>query len=318
MNGRARKSELSELEGEPGAPERWVIIMPWIDGHISVNHPRAQWDATTPSHVLVHQRLSWIYGTDAAIPARERKRRQVLYKAAKRQLDLDAALELVQKAIRAPVYDTLVKIVLVAGGLSRLRIVLPHPAFEEATNEPDPVSGPTNAIPHVFAWLLAQRLDCPVDEEIDQVARVGRTDFDRFERFLWQPSFQGDVAAGHRYIIADDVVTFGATFAALRSHIVRNGGTVCAVTALGHKDGVHQRFPIGGETLRDLGALYGPDLRAFWKRTVGHDVETLTDAEGAFLREWGRQQKRDGIGPGEPLLHRLRNRLDQAASKVGE
>jgi len=116
----------------------------------------------------------------------------------------------------------------------------------------------------------------------------------------------------------DDVVSVGATFAALRGYIVRNGGTVCAVTALGHKHGTDQKFPISPATIKGIEALYGACVYRYWKEAVGHDVEALTEPEGLFLQEWGHEREREGVERGPPLLHRLRTRLDQAASNSSE
>ena len=179
---------------------------------------------------------------------------------------MDAGWEIVREAMQEPVYDRLVESVLTVD-VNRLRVVIPHPGFGEST------SGPTNAIPFVFAHYLAERLGCAVDDGIVQAARVGRTALNRFERFLWQPSFKGDVEAGANYIIVDDVVTLGATFATSASHIVRNGGSVCAATALAHRDGRHQQFPIRWETVVGLEAIYGAGLRPYWKEAIGHDAQ---------------------------------------------
>lgn len=291
--------------------------MPWRNGHICVCHPREPWDETTPTHVMVHRSLDWLYGTarqlgDAA------PRWRASYEAAKRQFNLDAAVGIVKNIIRPDVLDHTVEEVL-ASGISRIRVVVPHPAFEEGASDGDPTKGPRNAIPFALGAYLAEQLGCELDSDIEQIARVGRTTLTRWQRFLWQPRFEGEVEHGCGYLIADDVVTVGATFASLRSFIVRSGGTVIGVTALAHKDGVHQRLPVADQTVVDILNLYGEAVEGSWKEAVGHDVQTLTDAEGFFLAEWGRQRERDDrLERGQPLLQRLRESLDRAASKGSE
>ena len=296
----------------------WSKGMPWNeDGHYSVCHERMPWDSRTPTHVLVHTELSRLYGTHASF-GDQRDEREALYEQAKHDLDADAAWAIVREAISEEIIDQLADQIDRLNPADRLFIVIPHPAFEEGVAErQDPALGPTNAIPIIFGHYLAERLACEVDNEITQIARVGRTNLNRFQRFLWQPCFEGDVQPGTHYIIVDDVVTLGASFAALRSHIVRQGGSVCAVTALAHKDGRNQQFPITSGTIEAVRTLYGSRIDPFWQEAIGHDVEALTEAEGLFLRQWGRDCLSAGTGAGEPLLYRLRDRLDQAAAGKG-
>ena len=282
--------------------------MPWIDGHIRVSHPREHWDQACPKNVTVFERLDVLTGE---MPAR--RPRKIQYSAAKHDFDADAATEIVQTIVTGPQYDAIVQSVIEAGD-SEIIVSYPHPTFENGYQNGDPRKRVTNALPFVFAEFLAERLGAQVDENIEQIARIGRTKMKRWERFLYQPCFRGDVAPGAHYIIVDDVMTLGATFAALRSHIVGNGGIICAVAALAHKDGVNQPFPILAPTIDERRGLYGDGLFEEWKETIGHDAQKLTQSEGSFLCEWGRDREREGVARGHALLQRVRARLDQAAS----
>lgn len=282
--------------------------MPWVDGHIQVNHERHAWDDKCPRHILVHSQLGLLTGE-----APVKRSRQSQYAAAKSACDMDAATEIVLDLVPEKSIDPLAEHVL-SSDPKKLIIVNPHPEFANGHHLGDPRSGVTNALPFAFAEYLAQSLGGQVDENIEQIARVGRTGMGRLERFLYQPCFTGDVEAGAHYIIADDVVTLGATFAALRSHIVRHGGLICAATAIAHSLGVNQPFPIIGTTLDDLRRLYGDGLFGLWKETIGHEIQSLTEPEGAFLCQWGRERAKEGHSAGDALLQRLRARLDQAAS----
>jgi hypothetical protein len=226
---------------------------------------------------------------------------------------MDAALEIVQDVVRGPSLDSLIEIA-VRDDIQTPLIVHPHPAFENGYQDGDPASGVTNALPFAFSEYLAELLGGQVDENIEQIARIGRTKMDRWQRFLYQPVFTGDVIAGAHYIIADDVVTLGATLAALRSHIVRHGGIVSAVTALAHKHGVNQQFPILENTVNEIRGFFGHGIFERWKEALGHDVQSLTEPEGLFLCEWGRDREQEGHSRGDGLLQRIRARLDQAAS----
>src|SRR4051812_36662798 len=72
------------------------------------------------------------------------------------------------------------------------------------------------------------------------------------------------------YVLVDDVATLGATFAALHNHIVGAGGTVCAVSALAHRDGLSQKLQISPQQVDEIQALYGPDVLSCWKEVIGH------------------------------------------------
>lgn len=283
--------------------------MPWVDGHIQVRHARLLWDSACPRRISVYERLTLLTGEQPL-----RARRQAQYRAAKNSYDIHAAAEIVLELVKGSTYEALVRTVIEANPLNVI-VAHPHPAFENGYQDGNPTQGVTNALPFAFAEFLATRLGGQVDEKIEQIARIGRTKMDRWERFLYQPSFHGDVTPGAHYIIVDDVVTLGATFASLRNHIVGGGGIVCAVTALAHKDGAHQPFPIEDGTIAELRDLYGSEFFAVWKESFGHDVQSLTQPEGLFLSEWGRDRERDGCDRGNALLQRVRARIDQAASQ---
>lgn len=282
--------------------------MSWVDGHVYVNHPRHPWDEVCPREIVVHGKLGVLNGEEPTKPSR-----QTQYSAAKFGFDLDAGLELVQSLVSDSALNALIDAIERCNP-EKLILVNPHPEFVNGYKVGDPRSGVSNAIPFAFSEFLAETLDGQVDEDIEQIARVGRTKMDRWQRFLYQPSFAGDVKPGAHYIIADDVVTLGATFAALRSHIVANGGLICAATAIAHSSGINQPFPIISGTVDRLGHLYGEGLFGLWKEALGHEIHFLTEPEGDFLCEWGRDRSKEGVPRGDALLQRVRARLDQAAS----
>ena len=197
------------------------------------------------------------------------------------------------------------------------RIVFPHLRFDddEIAGAQDPTRQlPTNALPFAYAKYLGDNLGCAIDEGIIQIARVGRTVLSNFARFLYQPDFAGDVERGHAYLLVDDVVTMAGGLAALRSYIIRNGGNVIGVSVLANSKGCYQRFPIADECLNVLRSLYGRELEVLWVGAIGHELNCLTEREGEFLMQWGRdRQVRDGVGTGTELLHCLRTRLNKAA-----
>ena len=192
-------------------------------------------------------------------------------------------------------------------------IVSPQPGFHE-DGPCDPVSDvPTNAIPFALASLIAEDLGCEMDDKILQVARPGRSTLKKFPRFLWQPAFGGVVRPDRAYIIVDDVCTNGGTLAALRSHIVANGGTVVAATTLAHTTGSSQPFPIERATQGMLRSFYGDALDGLWVQEIGHEIQCLTEGEGVGLVEWSREHV-----PGrDPVVARRRRRARRVRGRSG-
>lgn len=236
-----------------------------------------------------------------------RSKAAALYERAKRHNDMEAAFTLVDAIYSEAAEERLID-KLITGGLAPI-YVLPHPEFAEPDGDPGRAGhhGPTNAIPFAFSARLKEAVGGEVDDQIVQSARVGRTDMNRFQRFLWQPSFRGEVRVDRPYVLVDDVFTLGGTFGALQSHIQSHGGTIVAVTTLARKGGASSPLALTGDTLRALHGAYGVDFGRFWKEVIGHEAECLSDAEGAFLVEWT-EQHHAGRSRDE-RLHALRDRL---------
>lgn len=284
--------------------------MGWTkDGHVFVCHEREAWTGDSP--VRIHARVS-------ALRGKPNTEERALYGAAKISFSLAAAEEVVRKSVSEKVTDEIVDSV-IAGGLD-CRIIVPHPSFDDADGDRllSADQHVRNAIPIAYANYLARLLGVVVDEEIIQVARVGRTDLTRWPRYLYQPSFGGVVRRGQPYLIADDVISTCGTMAALRSYIVRNGGMVICTTAIANFLGHNQPFTPSEQILNQLRTNFGPGLNRLWTETIGHDIGCLTHAEAEHLLEWSNEQvQSEGCRRGDPLLQRLRNRLDQAAANKG-
>ena len=89
-----------------------------------------------------------------------------------------------------------------------------------------------NKIPLAVARELADRLGSTAETEIVQADSPKRTSMDGLSRLLNPPVFDGPVTQGAAYVLVDDTVTQGGTFASLASHIRDNGGEVAGVVAL--------------------------------------------------------------------------------------
>ncbi|MBB6581677.1 phosphoribosyltransferase [Ralstonia solanacearum] len=89
-----------------------------------------------------------------------------------------------------------------------------------------------NAIPQVLATALSLFADGEVDYEIVQVTKVYHTGADPMERLNARPRFRGNVRAGERYVLVDDVTTMGGTLAELAHFIQARSGIVHGVVVL--------------------------------------------------------------------------------------
>jgi hypothetical protein len=139
--------------------------------------------------------------------------------AAAKAGDAEAASRLVDDLLSSSATGEIVRLL-----ASRSAIVLPVIA-EETTG--------FNAIPDAMAQAIARRLGLAAPAgTIVQANTVGPTPADGWHRLVTPAAFTGNVTAGAYYLLADDHVGFGGTFANLRGFIERRGGCVPGMTTL--------------------------------------------------------------------------------------
>lgn len=80
--------------------------------------------------------------------------------------------------------------------------------------------------------VLARAIGLKINGKIHQIKTTDRKIMNAMERLLDKPIFKGRVKKGETYIIVEDIITQGGTVAALRRHIIKQGGIVLAVIAL--------------------------------------------------------------------------------------
>lgn len=141
-----------------------------------------------------------------------------------------------------------------------------------------------NKIPHAAAKLLSIHLGHEVGCDIIQASSPKRTAMAGLERIFNRPVFSGDVEPGRAYILIDDTLTQGGTFAALEQHIVAGGGKVIGAIALTGKQ-YGSCLRLQEETLDKLRGAYG-DLEARFQEQTGYGFDQLTESEARYLASY--------------------------------
>lgn len=190
------------------------------------------------------------------------------YQAAKSG-DMSAAIELVDRLLTD---DTVGKIREQIGDGKPL--VLPVLAVEAAGN---------NKIPLAMAEALADRLGLDVELGIIQSDKVGRTDSGADHRLAFNPTFEGDVKQGQKYLVVDDTLTMGGTVASLRGYVVNRGGKVVAASVMTAHEGA-LNLPVKSSMLAAIENKHGPSINHFWQETFGYGTDKLTQGEAGHLK----------------------------------
>ncbi|OQW91567.1 MAG: hypothetical protein BWK78_04220 [Thiotrichaceae bacterium IS1] len=230
---------------------------------------RVPWQDFPPVHLLTP------LGTASKHP---------LYLAAKQEGNLDAALELVTDLLPK---DKVQELKNQLG--ERTPLIVPVHAQE---------AGGINKIPVALAVVLADHLKLTVSTEIIQINKPCRTGKGAYYRLVNYPLFEGQVEATRDYLILDDTLAMGGTFASLRGYIESQGGRVILATALtGHPGAAN--LGITSRLLQKIQEKHGNELDTWWKKQFGFGLDTLTQGEAGHLAK-------------APDFDTLRERLSQA------
>jgi hypothetical protein len=144
------------------------------------------------------------------------------------------------------------------------------PMAEEATGK--------NAIPKTVAARYAAATGGHVDNEIVQANRAYHTGADPMERMISRPVFDGEVKAGGRYVLVDDVSTMGATLAELADHIRAGGGKVVGTVLLANTSRADTMNPTRTQ-VRKIEERYGDQVRQLFNA----EPAALTAAEAGYV-----------------------------------
>lgn len=159
-----------------------------------------------------------------------------------------------------------------------------------------------NKIPRAAAEVLAHRLGLETAHSIVQANRAHRTGMDGLDRIFAPVEFSGDVKRGQSYLLVDDTLTQGGTFAALADHIDSGGGRVVGVVALTGKQYSAKISP-DQATIDKLRSKHG-DLEDDFRAATGHGFDALTQSEARYLANY------------EPA-QRLRDRIVEEGRRAG-
>lgn len=173
-------------------------------------------------------------------------------------------------------------------------VIVPVVAMEATGN---------NMIPQMVAIRLEESLGLTSTAEIVQSVRAHRSDKSGLDRVFSQPEFSGPVKQGETYLLVDDTLTQGGTFAALADYITRNGGKVIGAVALTGKQ-YSATLQLSEPLLTQLRKRLG-DLEDTFRTATGHGFDRLTESEARTLVSYG-------------PLERVRARILEAASTRGD
>jgi hypothetical protein len=138
-----------------------------------------------------------------------------------------------------------------------------------------------NKIPLAAAEVLAAELGLDTADGITQSNRPRRTALGGLDRIFARVEFDGPVTPGQDYLLLDDTLTQGGTFAALASHIEAGGGRVVGAVALTGKQ-YSAKIEPSTETIKALRDKHG-DLEPAFKAATGYGFDALTESEARYL-----------------------------------
>ena len=168
-----------------------------------------------------------------------------------------------------------------------------------------------NSIPHATAGTITKAIDGTLDLGIVQINTPHRTTLKGLDRVFSRPEFEGLVEAGRNYILVDDTLTQGGTFAALSDHIHSHGSRVSCIIALSGKQ-YSAKLELSEQTLAKLRNHLGGMEDAF-EQATGHRFDRLTESEGRYLANFKpvaevrdrisqEARKRSGLGDHAPAV----------------
>lgn len=138
-----------------------------------------------------------------------------------------------------------------------------------------------NKIPLALALYLEHHVGLLVELGIGQLTKVSRTKLNGLDRVFMSPEFTGEATKNQAYLLLDDTLTQGGTFAALASHLQQQGASVLAALALTGKQ-YSARLNLDGTLLEQLRNKHG-ELESTFQTITGYNYAALTHSEARTL-----------------------------------
>lgn len=206
------------------------------------------------------------------------------YYRAKKDGNIDAALRVVSDSI-SKVY------------IAQMRITLKNMA-EQGLPPPILVApfkpSSKNVLARSAAVYLGKELGLEVDTDIVETDKIPRKTLSKLGRLFTPATFEGESRKGAIYIMVDDNMVSGSTFADLRSHLIKNGSRVAFACALSTPQGQTTRLKPSDESLLAVSSELSSSVKGWMKNVAGMGLETLTRFEVDVLHKpAGRKELRD-------------------------
>ncbi len=138
-----------------------------------------------------------------------------------------------------------------------------------------------NTIPMAMAVCLSDRLGLTVVTDVVQTTRAAHTGAGGWWRLQSHALFGGEITPDSKYILVDDFLGMGGTFANLRGYVESKGGLVVHVQALTGKP-YSAKIALTTDTLDALRGKHG-DLEPWWRAEFGYGFDALTESEARYL-----------------------------------
>jgi hypothetical protein len=142
----------------------------------------------------------------------------------------------------------------------------------------------SNRLAEEASAVLSERLHLHSGGDIVESMQSGEADesgTNGLDRVFKRPVFEGPVEPGRRYLLVDDKLAEGGTFAALARHIEEHGGHVIGAVALTGKS-YNAKLALSDATFARLQKRHGHDEDLFSDKT-GRGFGQLTEPEARLL-----------------------------------
>jgi hypothetical protein len=173
-----------------------------------------------------------------------------------------------------------------------------------------------NQIPRAMQQRFAELTGWEVDDAIAQTNVVAHTgEKNGFARLSRQALFFGPPSSEGNYVLLDDFIGQGGTFANLRGYIEQGKGTVLAASALtGRRESA--MLQLSEPTLNRLKEAHVKPLESIFIDAIGFTFDCCTESEGRFIADAIDKLRKGDARPGE-VAERFRVRILEGAAQSG-